>query len=136
MINTIKRPKILNHKNEIIKIIGIIGTRRRDTIKEFKLIHKTFFEIYTIGDIICSGGCKQGGDRFAKLLHQKYDIPYLEFPFIRKLGKGGGFVRNTDIAFWSNPIIATVSSDRKGGTEDTLKKHLKFWKDKAKQIII
>ncbi len=131
------------------KTIGIVGTRRRDTESDFQKVKSTFFQIYNEGDTICSGLCPQGADWFAVLIalqsdyiygkrrqeiyklavnnKLKYIIPVLWFPAHWNIyGKGAGFIRNTDIAKNSNPLIACVANDRKGGTEDTIKKFIKF----------
>lgn len=119
-----------------MKIIGIIGTRRRDCYPDYKLVHDAFFEIYEEGDWICSGGCPQGGDRFAAKLWKKYKIPYLEFPANwNKYGKPAGFMRNTNIAENSDIIIACVHPDRDGGTEDTIEKFKKL-RPHAKLILV
>ena len=106
-----------------MKHIGIIGTRRRDTAEAFSKIIAQFFEIYEPGDWVVSGGCQKGGDRFAEKLAREHGIPMLIFHANWKKFKGGaGFLRNTDIAKCADVIIACVSKDRTGGTEDTLKK--------------
>jgi len=105
------------------KVIGIIGTRRRDANSDFKLVEKKFLEIYKEGDWICSGKCGKGGDRFAILLKDKYCVPYLEFPANwKKHGNNAGHIRNTPIANHSDILIACVAIDRTGGTEDTIRK--------------
>ena len=110
-----------------MKVIGIVGSRRRNSPKDFKKVEQYFLKEYTPGDWICSGGCSKGGDRFAVLLHDKYKTPYLEFPANwEKYGKSAGFRRNTDIAERSDVLIACVSNDRTGGTEDTVKKFRKL----------
>jgi hypothetical protein len=112
-----------------MKKIGIIGTRRRNTRADYNLVKISFFEIYKKGDWIVSGGCPKGGDAFAEKIYRDYRIPILLFP--AKWYENGvynpkaGFERNTDIALLSDIIIACVAYDRKGGTEDTLKKFLK-----------
>lgn len=109
------------------KIIGIIGSRSRDTNSDFILVQKKFLEIANDGDWICSGGCPTGGDRFAKMIHKELCIPYLEFPANwDKYGKSAGYKRNADIAKFSDVLIACVSTDRKGGTEHTIKEFLKL----------
>ena len=125
---------------DIKRVIGIIGTRRRDNPSAYKLVEKKFLDIYEEGDFICSGGCAKGGDRFAEAIAKKYGVPILIiYPNWKKFGKGGGFVRNTDIAKNSDLIIACVVhpeegivevlNRKKGGAEDTLKKYVGFHKD-------
>lgn len=142
------------------KTIGIIGTRKRDSIKDFKLTKHQFLKIYNPNDSICSGLCPQGGDWFAvlislgkyyisdknekqKILNKiksnkiKYKIQPLWFPADwERHSKGAGFIRNTDIAKNSDILIAVVSDDRKGGTEDTIKKFLRFNKPPENLILI
>jgi len=114
--------------------IGIIGTRRRNTEKDFKLTEKKFLSIYKKGDTLVSGGCPKGGDRFAEIISEKYRIPITIFRADWKnKGKIAGFLRNTNIAEDSDILIACVSSDRTGGTEDTIKKYLKLGK---KELIL
>lgn len=111
------------------KVIGIIGTRRRDSEEDFYAVEFAFLKIYENGDTICSGLCLQGGDRFAVILQKKYDTKKLWFPpKWEEYGRAAGFIRNIDIARESDILIACVASDRTGGTEDTIKKYLKFGK--------
>jgi hypothetical protein len=105
------------------KIIGIIGTRQRNTKEDFALVEEAFLRVYEKGDTICSGLSPQGGDRFAVILAEKYNTPTLWFPAKwGKYGRSAGFKRNIDIAKNSDILIACVAKDRKGGTEDTIKK--------------
>lgn len=109
-----------------MKVIGVIGSRRRDNPEAYKKVIEKFFEIYEPGDWICSGGCPQGGDRFAEKIAKSHGIPILIFyPDWEKKGKAAGIIRNTDVAKNSDVILACVSHDRTGGTEDTIKKFLK-----------
>ena len=108
------------------RIIGIIGTRTRDTPMAYKVVHDKFLEICDPGDWICSGGCPKGGDRFAELIAKKHGIPILIFYPKWDKGKGAGLIRNTDIALTSDIMIACVATDRTGGSEDTIKKFLKL----------
>ena len=108
------------------KRIGIIGTRRRNTFSDFKIVESKLYEIYEEGDWIISGGCHQGGDKFAEKIAKRDGLPILIFwPKWKKYSKAAGIIRNTDIAENSDILIACVAEDRKGGTEDTIKKFLK-----------
>ena len=108
-----------------MKRIGIIGTRRRNSGEAFKKIKEIFFEVYEEGDYVISGGCPKGGDRCAEQIAKENGIPItIYFPDWKKYGRGAGLVRNGDIATNSDVLIACVAKDRKGGTEDTIKKFL------------
>ena len=108
------------------KVIGIIGTRRRNHPTDYQVILNAFYEVCNEKDWIASGGCPKGGDYFAECISKATGIPIITFhPNWDKYGKGAGFVRNSLIAKYSNIIIACVAEDRKGGTEDTIKKFLK-----------
>jgi len=123
------------------KIIGIIGSRRRNNEVDYHAIFNEFKKWYEVGDKICSGGCKKGGDKFAEIIAQKMNLTeengYLIIHRPKPVPKNSpkwmyakvNYERNTTVAKDSDVIIATVSPDRKGGTEDTLKKFLKFGKD-------
>jgi len=109
------------------KIIGIVGTRRRDRYHDYVAVEEEFFKVYEEGDWICSGGCPKGGDRFAEKIAKKYGIPILiYYPNWARHGRGAGFVRNTYIAKVSHVLIACVADDRTGGTEDTIEKFEKY----------
>jgi hypothetical protein len=106
-----------------MKTIGIIGTRGRNTKKDFDAVEKKFLEIYNDGDHIVSGGCPQGGDRFAEVIAKKHQVPIkIHYAQWNKFGETAGFKRNTDIARESVDLIACVDPNRRGGTEDTIKK--------------
>ena len=108
--------------------IGIVGTRKRDTAEDLFLTVSEYNKIHKVGDIvvIVSGLCPKGGDRFATIIYQRYQNKKLWFPAEWSLGRHAGFVRNTEIARWSDYLIATPAPDRKGGTEDTCKKFTRF----------
>lgn len=61
------------------KVIGIIGSRRRDGLADLAKVERAFKSIYQVGDTIVSGGCPQGGDRFAEILacHTKISTPFV-----------------------------------------------------------
>ena len=72
----------------------------------------------------------KSGDRFAELIADAYNVPItIHKADWKKNGRGAGFVRNTDIARDSDVLIACIAEDRKGGTEDTIKKFKKFHPD-------
>jgi len=106
-----------------VKWIGIVGSRRRNTQADFLAVQAKFLELYEDGDRIVSGGCKQGGDKFAEMLAVKYEVPIMiHYARWKKYGKRAGFVRNGDIAKQAYILIACVAPARTGGTEDTIEK--------------
>ncbi len=106
-----------------MKTIGIIGSRRRNTGKDFLAVRTAFEKIYQDGDHIVSGGCTKGGDKFAEVLAKRMQIPIMiHYAQWDMHGKAAGFIRNADIAKDADIMIACVAEDRTGGTEDTLKK--------------
>ena len=109
------------------KVVGIIGSRRRDTDADLRLVNRTLDEVikqYELDQfILCSGGCPKGGDRFAEIIAKRHGLSILiHYPNWPKFGKSAGFVRNNNIAHDSDILIACVTEDRKGGTEDTIGK--------------
>jgi hypothetical protein len=110
-----------------MKKIGIVGSRRRDTTTDLKKVNDAFLNEFLDGDVIVSGGCPKGGDRFAEVLAKMYEVPIIiHRPDWKKYDRGAGLLRNTDIAKDSDVLIACVAENRKGGTEDTIKKFKKF----------
>jgi len=109
-----------------MKNIGIVGSRRRNSKEDYKIVEKKFFELYEAGDWIISGGCPKGGDSFAEKIGIAYGIPFLIFPADwERYGRGAGMIRNNDIAKTCDYLIACVADDRLGGTEDTIRKFLR-----------
>lgn len=110
-----------------MKRIIIVGSRRRNEHSDFIQVTHQLGQVYKNGDILVSGGCPKGGDRFAEELSAELNIPIIIFPADwKRFGRGAGFIRNTDIAKNGDMLIACVAPDRKGGTEDTIKKFRKF----------
>ena len=108
-----------------MKTIGIVGSRSRDTEEDLELTRKEFLKIYEKGDTLVSGGCPKGGDRFCEVFAKQYNIPIkIHYAEWDKYGRGAGFQRNKYIAEDADVLIAVVSPDRKGGTEDTIRKAL------------
>lgn len=115
--------------------IGIVGSRRRNSKSDMGLLLHAFTDVYKNGDSIVSGGCPKGGDRFAELIAERLKIPILIYKADWSVGRHAGFLRNTNIAEDSNILIACVADDRKGGTEDTIKKFREFH-PKGKLILV
>jgi len=107
--------------------IGIVGSRRRNTTKDLIRVEDAFFDVYEDGDTIVSGGCPKGGDRFAEIIASQHEIPILVHKPDWSIGRHAGFSRNTNIAEDSDVLIACVSGDRTGGTEDTVYKFRGFY---------
>jgi hypothetical protein len=113
-------------------IVGIVGSRRRNSMTDKELIKQELLKILKEYSVvkICSGGCSRGGDYFAEELSKEFKLEIKIYKADwNQHGKGAGFIRNTDIARDSDVLIACVSSDRTGGTEDTIKKFKKFHPD-------
>lgn len=129
-----------------VEVIGIVGTRKRDTSAAFKEIRKVFDEIYEEGNWLVSGGCPKGGDRYAEQLAKGEGIPIITFyPNYKKFKGGAPIIRNGHIADAASRIIACVMHpedgidavlERKGGTEDTLRKFVKRTEDKSKIYLV
>jgi hypothetical protein len=109
-----------------VKIIGIVGSRRRSTQEDFGLVRDAFIKVYQPGDAIVSGGCPVGGDRFAEDIASDMQIPITIYNAAWKIyGRSAGHKRNTFIAADADVLIACVAYDRTGGTEDTIRKYSK-----------
>ncbi len=108
------------------KRIIIIGSRRGNSLADYENVAEIFFRIWEIGDIIISGGCPKGGDKFAEMISRIHNIPITIYKADWSLGRHAGFLRNGTIAENGDVLIACVALDRKGGTEDTIKKFKKF----------
>ena len=106
-----------------MKTIGIVGSRRRDDPVDFVGVMNAFDEVYETGDVLVSGGCPKGGDHFAERIAKERGLTItIHYPDWNGRGKGAGFERNGRIAEDADVLIACVAGDRKGGTEDTIKK--------------
>lgn len=114
-----------------MKTIGIIGTRRRNSDKDFDLCEKEFLRVYEDGDELVSGGCNQGGDKFCEIIAKKFSVPIkIYYANWKKYGKSAGFIRNTNIAEDADIIVALLPGDgsHSNGTEDTIFKAKKMGK--------
>lgn len=126
-------------------IIGIIGSRRRNLPEDFQKIRKAFFRKYLEGDRIVSGGCKEGGDQFADEIARQYGIPIItHYPNRSALDKTLpvrvayariNYARNASVARDADALIACVAPDRKGGTEDTIRRFCRKHKETEEQLV-
>lgn len=119
------------------KVIGIIGSRSRNSPIDLAFTYDAFQQVYEEGDTIVSGGCPSGGDRFAEDIARLKHITILIHPAQwKKYGRSAGFNRNTYIAQDADILIACVAADRKGGTEDTIRKFLAKGPDQLARLIL
>lgn len=107
-----------------MKTIGIVGSRRRSSANDFILLLAAFDNVWQPGDRIVSGGCEKGGDDFAWHITKARGLTItVHFPdWSGPSGKLAGIDRNTSIAEDCDVLLALVAANRKGGTEDTIKK--------------
>jgi len=128
-------------------IIGIVGSRRRhDEQAYYSLMAKLGWLTHNFGKVtkIVTGDCTRGGDYFARKIAKEHNIelevkskniprgwlPYHEF--VQECYK-----RNEKIA--KEPLdylIAIISPDRTGGTENTIKHFKKYHEDWEKKLIL
>ncbi len=111
------------------QVIGIVGSRRRNSKADLDLCLAAFLKVFRPGDRLVSGGCPQGGDLFAEVIARGRGLSLtVHYPDWKGLGKRAGFARNTFIARDCTVLIALPAKDRTGGTEDTIAKALKLGK--------
>jgi hypothetical protein len=125
---------------DIPKTIGIVGSRRRNSKEDFLILRNTLFNtgLHRPGDILISGGCTKGADSFAEVIAFEYGIDIkihlpdksnLDMDLMKVSPRVAfreiNYARNTLIANDSDVLVAMVAPDRKGGTEDTIRKFLK-----------
>jgi hypothetical protein len=110
-------------------IIGVVGSRRRVSIKDYKIVTKAIAKHFQPGDHLVSGGCPKGADAFAEIFAKVEGLTItIHYPNWKKHGKAAGIIRNTAIAMDCDVLIACVAPDRTGGTEDTIRKAKKLGK--------
>lgn len=116
--------------NYPVKMIGIIGSRRRNDRSDYRAIKEALLDVYDDGDIIVSGGCPKGGDRFAEEIAKEFGLSILiHYPKWRVYGKKAGLKRNGLIARDADILIVCRAPDKTGGTEDTIKKYKELGKN-------
>lgn len=121
------------------KVIGVVGSRRRASLSDYEAVRAAITAVYEPGDSLVSGGCPEGADRFCEHVASGLGLPVVKLSegeelstqyaacFIhpalwQRYGRQAGFRRNTYIARDAQVLIACVAPDRKGGTEDTIRK--------------
>ena len=111
----------------LITRIGIIGSRSRDSDDDLKKTIKAFSDLIQKyhaeeGEImIISGGAKKGGDRFAEVIAEQFaSHKTIYYPQYRLYGKIAPLVRNTQIAKFSDALIACWDN-KSTGTDNAIK---------------
>jgi len=137
-------------------VIGIVGSRTRNSEEDKKKLMLKIFDLcsgmlYT-GSKLITGDCDRGGDKFAREIASNWKDIEVDIKRIRdpKTGEEMDFnnhrsftyyemvkifyARNEEIAKEEmDYLVALVTSNRKGGTENTIKyfkKHHEDWEDK------
>ena len=104
-------------------VIGVVGSRRRNSQEDFVVVRDTVLAMYEPGDQFVSGGCPKGGDAFIERIARELGAPILIYHADwNGRGRSAGFYRNRFIADAADVLIACVAFDRTGGTEDTIRK--------------
>ncbi len=128
---------LFQNKEDIIRI-GVVGSRSRNSLEDYLLLLdaiRSKIAEHGIDKIqLVSGGCRDGADSFAEDIHKELALPLpiiIHHPDKTKLRPNLptriawaeiNYARNTLIAEDSDILMAMVAPDRKGGTEDTIKK--------------
>jgi len=132
-------------------IIGIIGSRRRDSREDYWTLRNKITDLEIkdkdLVTKIITGDCKTGGDKFARdyanqfwtlkveLIVKKVDFPAFGAPYYDYVK--AYYKRNEEIAKEEmDYLIALVAPDRTGGTENTIKHFKKHHKDWEKKLIL
>ncbi len=116
-----------------MKKIGIVGSRRRNTMNDLNILRAKLLVVMDEGDWLVSGGCPPGAVNMAEGFAKEYGMSItIHYPDWKKYGKAAVFVRDSKIAEDCDVLIALPHEDRKGGTEDTIKRAEKL----GKQVVI
>jgi hypothetical protein len=109
--------------------VGVVGSRRRNSSRDRALVHSELTKLWhehAPNLVVVSGGCKKGADRFAKEFALAEGLEYAEYlPDLTAVKTrydaiGRYYARNKLIADNCDMLIALVSEDRRGGTENTI----------------
>ena len=123
-------------------IAGIVGSRRRNTYQDRKMVYRLVAWLYGREKgahawfSIVSGGCLTGADAFADDAARLFEPPLdiVVFPIDKKgtttkwKFTQKAYERNRLVAEKCSELFALVSDDRTGGTENTIKQALELKK--------
>lgn len=119
-----------------MKTIAIVGTRYRDSEKDYCLCLEAFKSIYHKGDHIITGACKTGGDRFAHMIAKKHGAKLtIYFPDWDSKDETDENLKypalnsNKQIAQDCDVLISVVAEGRTGGNEYTIEQVKLLGKD-------
>lgn len=115
--------------------VGIVGSRRRCSLQDARIVSRIVQSAVASGGpvVIVSGGCRLGADRFAEESARIWRLPTLIHPIPTEPPMDPGDVaefrrrayeRNSLISRDSDVLFALVADDRRGGTEDTVRKSI------------
>ena len=106
------------------KVIGIVGSRRRNTVQDYQKLLNQFLKISKPSDRIVSGGCPTGADNWAELIAKEMQrtitIHYAQWT---RQGKGAGMIRNSYIAEDCDVLIALPAAGKELGYAEVLESH-------------
>lgn len=119
--------------------VGIVGSRRRSTLTDRKIVLRLVDwlidqEASRGRLVLVSGGCENGADSFAETAARINERQIVVFPIDKKGATSRwefterAYERNEKIARESEELFCLVSSDRTGGTENTISHAIKLGK--------
>ena len=116
----------MSESNGDTLIIAIVGSRRRNTLRDRALVFELVELCKKRGWTVVSGACRDSADSFAKEACDALGVGIREFPVPKVKYKNkweftqAAFARNRVIAENCGACFALVHSDRTGGTENTI----------------
>ena len=113
--------------------LGIVGSRRRAKTEDHLILRQRVIDLNP--EMIISGGCPTGADAFAEQIAREMGIPILIYypkldslrTYTRQQVIEAMYARNKLVAIKSDYLIALVASNRKGGTENTIKYFVEYY---------
>lgn len=127
-------------------MVGVVGSRRRASLHDLEIVEKFIVRFQEEAErdgkrlVVVSGGCESGADNFAEIVCNAMEITMLihpvdrtslpPYPDGRHEFTRRAHARNKLIARDSaRALLALVSNDRTGGTENTISHYLSFSDD-------